>query len=71
MVWVPVVDPNPNPKLKINFSTELRFKIFTLKQKFHPKKTYILGLDSELNSIRFGIEINKSLKFLTAKNVWV
>jgi hypothetical protein len=30
-----------------------------------------LGLDSEFNSIHFGIEINKRLKFLTSKNVLV
>jgi hypothetical protein len=27
--------------------------------------------DSDFNSIHFGIEINKYLKFLTPKNVWV
>ncbi len=35
---------------------------------FGPKtKTKI---NSEFNSIHFGIEINKHLKFLTPKNVW-
>jgi len=30
-----------------------------------------LGLDSEFNSIHFGIETNKRLKVLAPKNVWV
>ena len=52
-------------------------------QDFSPQKKYILGLgpgcelkpkpqtkiNSEFNSIHFGIEINKRLKFLTPKNV--
>ena len=28
-------------------------------------------INSEFNSIHFGIEINKCLKFLTPKNFWV
>jgi hypothetical protein len=33
-----------------------------------PKKINSMGLDSEFNSIHFGIEINKCLKFLGPKN---
>jgi len=36
-----------------------------------PKTKINLGLDSEFNSIHFGIETNKRLKFLTPKNAWV
>ena len=52
---------------------------------FSPQKKYILGLgpgceskpktktqiNLKFNSIHFGIEINKRLKLLTLKNVWV
>ena len=53
------------------------------KSDILPQKKYILGLgpecelkpkpkiNSEFNSIHFGIEINKRLKFLTPKNVRV
>jgi hypothetical protein len=38
--------------------------------EIRPKKTCVLGLGLylEFNSIHFGIEINKCLKFLTLKN---
>jgi len=36
-----------------------------------PKKKINLGLDLEFNSINFGIKINKCLKFLRPKKVWV
>ena len=54
-------------------------------QTFHPKKSiywvWVPGVDpnqnpkteinSEFNSIHFGIEINKRLKFLTPISFWV
>ena len=53
------------------------------KPDISPQKKYILGLgpgcetkpktkiNSEFNSIHFGIEINKRLKFLTPISFWV
>ena len=52
-------------------------KNFSLKKKIHIRSgsrvwTQInLDLDREFNFIHFGIEINKRLKLLTLKNVWV
>jgi len=61
------------------------FLLFWPYSDFSPKKKYILILDpgcgpepksktkinSEFSCLHFGIEINKLLKFLTPKNVWV
>jgi len=57
--------------------------IIVILTDFSPKKKCILGLgpgcgpkpkpkiNSEFNSMHFGVEINKRLKFLTPKNFWV
>jgi hypothetical protein len=36
-----------------------------------PKTKINLGLDSEFNSINFGMKINKCLKYLTPISLWV
>ncbi len=43
---------------------------FDIMARHKTPKKINSGLDSEFNSIHFGIEINKSLKFLRPKNFW-
>ncbi len=67
MVWVPVVDPNPIPKLKIDLSTELRFKIFTLKQKFHPKKNVYIGFGFRIKFYTFWYRNQQKFKIFDSQ----